>query len=619
MCGIVGIASNHFQENREWLSKGIKKINHRGPDSSGEWWSKNKTIGFGHTRLSILDLSSSGHQPMRHKGRDLTIIFNGEIYNYLDLKKELINAGFRFHSKSDTEVLMASYIYWGESCVKKFNGMFAFAIYDGKKNNLFFARDRAGEKPLYYRYNENTLQFSSELKSLLENKINPRRLSKKALDCFLGMGFIPKDFCILEGYNKLPAGHSMTFDIENNKLKIRRYWDLPQFQSQEVVNKQELKEELKYLLTDSISKQLIADVPLGICLSGGLDSSIITAIAAEQINDIHTYNVVMPSDEKLNESKHAKLISDYFGTKHTTIKASAPSEKTLIDLIRQFDEPIADSSILPTYMLSKLIKNHCTVAIGGDGGDELFGGYGFYSRILKLNNLNSKVPNFILSLINFLFDKCTPLGMPGRNFVSDLSVDYIKNLPSHLNLFDSTSRKAMMSKADKSYLVSESVYKNHIPHGKNLIENLTRMDFNFYLPEDILVKIDRASMMNSLELRSPFLDYRIIEFAFKKLPSILKVCGDHKKIFLKELAKDILPKKFDYNRKQGFSIPLDSWLKEKSMHTLVREVLMDKDSIFDYRFIKKLLQNQRLGFKNSERIFALLQFEIWRSSYGVNY
>ena len=618
MCSILGFASQNVIKNRKELLLGSKRLHHRGPDDSGEWLSDDGRVGFAHNRLSIVDLSSKGHQPMFNVNNNLVIIFNGEIYNHIELSKILLDKGYKFKSQTDTEVILSAYLEWGEECVSFFNGMFAFAIYDLVKQNIFIARDRAGEKPLYYHHKNGFFRFSSELKGLLEDKSLPRKIDNDALDSFLTMGFVAGEKCILDGFNKLPAAHSLTFNLDSNNISVKKYWELPVNQSS---NHSELSlvEELEGLLDNSVKLQLSADVPVGVLLSGGVDSSLITAIASRHIKNLKTFNVRFPGQGKFDETEYARKISNHFGTEHIELEASQVDVDMLIKLARQFDEPIVDSSMIPMFMVSELVQKHCKVVLGGDGGDELFGGYEHYSRLLWMDKYYKFIPLFLRQAAVLMSDKTMPLGMKGKNWIQSLRYDLNTEVPLIANYFDSINRKKLMQSTFSNWpLVAEGILNSQIPHNKDLLQRLTRMDFHNYLTEDILVKVDRASMLNSLEIRAPFLDKNIIEFAFKKVPSSLKATSKNKKILLKSLTRQILPTDFDSNRKQGFSIPINEWLKKGKFRDFFYNILLDPQTIFDRKTVEKLFKYQDMGFNNGERLFALLMFELWRREYKIS-
>ncbi len=618
MCGIIGFASQSEVEFKEKYLSGSKMLKHRGPDDSGEWFSVDGCVGLGHRRLSIIDISTNGHQPMSSVNGDLKIVFNGEIYNYVELSKTLSDKGYKFNSKTDTEVILAAYSEWGEECTNFLNGMFAFAIYDSNKKIVFISRDRAGEKPVYYQFSNGVLRFASELKGLMDDKSLKSKINKESLDCFLSMGFVPGDRCILDGFNKLPAAHSLVFNLNDSNIFIKKYWELPVNQSS---NHSELSlvEELEGLLDNSVKLQLSADVPVGVLLSGGVDSSLITAIASRHIKNLKTFNVRFPGQGKFDETEYARKISNHFGTEHIELEASQVDVDMLIKLARQFDEPIVDSSMIPMFMVSELVQKHCKVVLGGDGGDELFGGYEHYSRLLWMDKYYKFIPLFLRQAAVLMSDKTMPLGMKGKNWIQSLRYDLNTEVPLIANYFDSINRKKLMQSTFSNWpLVAEGILNSQIPHNKDLLQRLTRMDFHNYLTEDILVKVDRASMLNSLEIRAPFLDKNIIEFAFKKVPSSLKATSKNKKILLKSLTRQILPTDFDSNRKQGFSIPINDWLKKGKFRDFFYNILLDPQTIFDRKTVEKLFKYQDMGFNNGERLFALLMFELWRREYKIS-
>lgn len=621
MCGLVGLASKNPQSNRNWLSIARDTLRHRGPNDAGEWWSGDGRIGLAHRRLSILDLSSAGHQPMHLTGRGLSIVFNGEIYNYKELREELKQEGFLFHTQSDTEVLLAAYETWGVDCLSRLNGMFAFALYDSPRRQLFLARDRAGEKPLFYRLEDGTLYFASELKALLANPTLPRRIDRVALDCYLSMGYVPGSLCILQGYQKLPPAHAMTFDLRQGTANFWRYWELPEFDLQacsSLVDETALLDELESLLEDAIARQLVADVPVGVLLSGGVDSSLITAMAARKTSKLRTFTIGFEGQGATDERKHASLIARHFGTEHIELIAQPITANLLPQLARHFDEPMVDSSMFPTSLVSNLVRQHCTVALGGDGGDELFGGYGHYTRLLTMESRLAWIPLLIRHLVASGATNFLPTGFKGRNWLKALGTDLTRGLPLIANYFDEPARQRLIGAVIDPLNVAENIFSERVPINSDLLQRATRMDFSNYMAEDILVKVDRASMMNSLEIRAPFLDYRIIEFAFERVPSALKASGDSRKIILKNLCKRLLPPAFDLQRKQGFSIPMNEWLKKGPFRDLFWSILLDRHSLFDKKIIKKLLEGQDKGRGNGERLFALVQFELWRREYGVN-
>ena len=621
MCGILGFASCTHSVDKNKLAKNISLLSHRGPDDSGIWESSDGKVGFAHQRLSIVDLSDNGHQPMTSNNKHLTVVFNGEIYNYKKLFT-LLSKSYKFKSKSDTEVILAAYSEWGVDCALHLDGMFAFAIYDATQKQIFISRDRAGEKPLYYQHYGKVLSFASELKALLNDKNIKTVINRESLDCYLGMGFVPKDRCILEGFNKLPAAHSLLFDLKNNELNVWRYWSIPN--ASKLLNfnknlKKDLANELEVLLESSIKQQMVADVPVGVLLSGGVDSSLITAIAVRNTEQLKTFTVRFPGSGKLDETKHARLIAKKFNTEHIELDASSVEPDLLIKLARQFDEPIIDSSMIPTFLVSQLVQKHCKVVLGGDGADELFGGYEHYSRLLTMEKYTKYMPKLMRSRISSFVGKNIPIGVKARSWLLGLDYNIKSEVPLIANYFDPGARKKLMhSRFGHWDAVAESIWKANMPRQGDLIERATIMDFNNFLTEDILVKVDRSSMLSSLEIRAPFLDRKIIEFAFSRVPSSLKTTDKNKKILLKKLATKILPTEFDKERKQGFSVPINTWLKEGSFRDFFNDMLLDSSSIFDKKTVISLLKGQDKGRNNGERLFALVMFELWRREYKIS-
>lgn len=622
MCGIVGVASQSPVSDRGWLAPGRDAMRHRGPDDAGEWWSADACVGLGHRRLAIIDLSPGGHQPMQDVNGELCIVFNGEIYNFGDLRRELAVKGHAFRNKSDTEVILAAYREWGTDCLARLNGAFAFALYDGRQRQLFMARDRAGEKPLFYAPAHGALRFASELKALMADPALPRRLDAEALDCYLAMGYVPGERCMLQGVKKLPPAHALLFDLGSGQSRLWRYWQLPELSDSAAEGEPDeagLLHELENLLEDAVRRQLVADVPVGILLSGGVDSSLVTAMAVRSAPKVKTFTIRFPGYGQYDETEHARLIARHFGTEHVELAAAETSVDLLPLLARGFDEPMVDSSMIPTFLVSRLVREHCTVALGGDGGDELFAGYPHYSRLLWLQQKFGGIPQSLRRTVANAAEGLLPVGFKGRNWLQGLGIDLRTGLPLIFSLFDHDMRRRLMARHGAWELAAERIREQCIPKSADLLQRATRMDFGNYLAEDILVKVDRASMLNSLEVRAPLLDYRLIEFAFGKVPSQLKATAHGRKILLKKLAERILPREFDQQRKQGFSIPLAAWLQSGPWKAFFRETLLGSDStVFDHRVISKLLHGQANGRANSERLFALVLFELWRREYRIS-
>lgn len=618
MCGITGIAATIPVSARERLAEARDTLVHRGPDDLGEWWSPDSCVGLGHRRLSIIDLSPAGHQPMVSLQQDLSIVYNGEIYNYRALREQLADRGHRFLSDSDTEVILAAYREWGSQCLERLHGMFAMALYDLRSRRLLLARDRAGEKPLFYAASQGAIRFASELKALFADPSLPRRLDWKAFDCYLADGYVAGDACIVQGLKKLPPAHALEFDVSTGRSRVWRYWKPPGFIPQSTASEEALLQELEQLLGDAVRMQLVADVPVGVLLSGGVDSSLITALAAAANRTVRTFTVRFPGHGAHDETEHARLVSGYFGTHHLEIEADASNVSLLPRLATQFDEPVTDSSMVPTYLVSQAVRQHCTVALGGDGGDELFGGYPHYDRLLRMQRAVSAVPRWVRSATGSVASHVVPVGMKGRSWMRAVGTDLNTDVPPVMQILDVVARRRLMRGNHRWKPVAEAALKRRCDYQGGLLERATRLDFQTYLAEDLLVKVDRASMLASLEVRAPMLDVSVIEFAFGRVPPHLKATLHARKILLKRLAARLLPPAFDQARKQGFSIPLSNWLKGGPWRDFFRDVLLDGGANwFDRRFVARLLEVEGKGRDNSERLFGLVMFELWRREYRI--
>jgi asparagine synthase (glutamine-hydrolysing) len=616
MCGILGIVSNESLNISKFdFQSKLDLMTHRGPDDDGIFISENSNVYFGHKRLSILDLSPGGHQPMSCDLNRYFIVFNGEIYNYLNIRNQLSSEGFVFKTHSDTEVVLKSYIKWGFDCVNYFSGMFAFAIYDAYSNNVFIARDRAGEKPLFYSIENNTLSFSSELKPLVKNSSSSNNIDINSLNFYLMMGYVPNEYCIFSGYKKLPPAHALLYDIKSSSTKIWKYWTLPTYSNEfDNLEEDEFVSEINTLLEKSIKQQLCADVPVGVLLSGGVDSSLVTAIASKLTDKVKTFSVRFPGFNKFDETPHARLIANHFKTDHIELNAEDITPDIILHLATQYDEPIIDSSMIPTFLVSQLVRQHCKVVLGGDGADELFGGYNHYGRLYLLNKRLNRIPQNLRKVFSDLCNDVLPIGFKGRNYLTSIGIDFNTETPLIANYFDNRSIELLTGNHISSFSPND-IFQKFVVRDNNFLERALKTDFVNFLAEDILVKVDRASMLNSLEVRSPFLDLNIIEFAFGKVPNKLKVNEKEKKILLKKLAKKLLPVTFELNRKQGFSIPLDDWLKKGKFRDFFYDVLTSKNTYFNSEFSKELLKKQDQGYNNSEKLFGLVLFEIWHKEY----
>ena len=619
MCGIVGVASTAPIHDRGLIVAQRDTMYHRGPDDAGVWWSPDGKVGLAHRRLAIIDLSPAGRQPMADSAGELEIILNGEIYNYRELRDELRARAHQFRTNSDTEVLLEAYREWGTSCLDHLLGMFAFGLYDSRKGTVFLARDRAGEKPLFYRHAKGELSFASELKGLLRDPKAPRNLNLVALNHYLAYGYVPSSLCILDGFHKLPAAHALEFDTTTGSVRTWSYWDLPEFAATTDSTSDELLDQLDEILERAVRMQLVADVPVGVLLSGGVDSSIVTALAARASpSAIKTFTISFPGHGAFDEGPYARLVASHFGTDHCDLVAEPATVGLLPQLAQQYDEPIGDSSMVPTYLVTKLVREQCTVALGGDGGDELFGGYTQYSLMLKQRRIHRMLPAFGRRAIRTVAGRL-PVGVRGRTYGLSLGSGERDSLAFASLYFDSKTRARLVPALENIESSSPEQFKTNAgAAGVSLVQQMTRSDFMTYLPDDILVKVDRASMLNSLEVRAPFLDKSVITFAFSRLPDDLRARRDSRKILLRRLGARLLPKQLDLARKQGFSLPLGAWFKGE-WGTYMEKVLLESNSgLFDKNVITELVAAQRRGLSNAQRLFNLAILELWMTAYKVS-
>jgi asparagine synthase (glutamine-hydrolysing) len=621
MCGIVGIASRAPVRQPEVLSRMRDTMGHRGPDDAGLWWSPDRRIGLGHRRLAVIDPTPGGHQPMIDPETRVCLVYNGEIYNYRELRRELRASGDCFRSASDSEVILHAYRRWGDGCLSHLRGMFAFALWDAARRRLLLARDRCGEKPLFFWVDERgTIQFASELKALMANPALPRVLDREALEHYLAYAFVPGSRCILRDLRKLQPAHALSWSLDTGAVSCWRYWDPVIASPRPTESLEALTDELQRLLADAVRGQLVADVPVGVLLSGGLDSSVVTATAAAQTSgQLRTFTVCFQGHGHYDESRHARQVAAAFGTEHYELPAGEIEPNLLPLLARQFDEPMGDSSMLPMFLLATLVRQHATVALSGDGGDELFGGYRYYSWIPRVERLRGLVPEPVRRAVAAAA-RALPVGAPGRQLAAGIDGDANRAI-AHVDLyFDAATRAALLrplGQAEPGLEAPEAAKADACPLQLSVARRAMVGDFRRYLPDDVLVKVDRAGMLASLEVRAPFLDHRVADFALGSVPDAALAQGWQRKILLRRLGRRLLPASFDVARKQGFSVPLARWLRGP-WGSFVTAVLSDADPrLFDRRVLHSLLQWQRRGLDNAKRLFALTLFELWRREYAI--
>jgi asparagine synthase (glutamine-hydrolysing) len=592
MCGFVVVLDNINTVDQKVFLEQLEAIKQRGPDDFGVH-SPGPGVYLGSRRLSVQDISSNGHMPMSSIDGKVSIVFNGEIYNYKTLRNELISFGYKFISNSDTEVLLYSFIHWGQACLSRLDGMFAFVISDYRDiytPKLFAGRDRAGEKPLYLYHKNSRLILSSELSPIMIDPQVDKSISIDSLHTYLGLGYIPAPSTILIYARKLLPGHSVFIDINSQKVDFDRYWQLPDSKKNSIINFESCSDTVFDLLKQSVADRLVADVPLGIFLSGGIDSSLITAAAAEVSQSrLKTFTIVFPNGGTYDERKHASIVSKHFYTDHYEIPFTSDGLfDEMIHIMGVIDEPMGDSSILPTSMLSRATRELVTVALGGDGGDELFGGYQSYSSLV------GSQPNFLDKFSGQFFSKLSariPLGFRGRDYFASIGAKDSKWFSRKSIIFNSMDRSNILFRPPSkgsTYCDPEDFKFNYSNPEVNLAESAMRTDFQTYLSSDILTKVDRASMSHSLEVRCPFLSNDLIDYSYSSVPIDYKVSSTSTKIVLKEIASRRLPKELLIDRKQGFSIP-PSFYNSARWQKLISESIENLPSdLFNQNFLFEL-------------------------------
>jgi asparagine synthase (glutamine-hydrolysing) len=621
MCGIVGSVAVRGGLSLDAVIAMRDTLRHRGPDDEGAWCSADRRVALGHRRLAIIDLSAAGRQPMADAANDLQVVFNGEIYNYRELRRELEDLGHRFRTATDTEVILEAYREWDLDCLRRLNGMFAFGLYDSRVERLLLARDPAGEKPLFYRASGESIHFASELKALFSDAACPRVMDLEALEHYLAFGYVPGRNCLVHGIDKLTQGHALSFELRSGDLHTWPYWTLPVAASNSsTASDEDLIDRAERLLADSVRSRMIADVPVGVMLSGGVDSSLVTAMAARASSQpIKTFTVTFPGHGAFDEGPFARMVARYFGTEHVELVAEPATVDLLPTLARQYDEPIADSSMVPTYLVSRLIRREATVALGGDGGDELFGGYPHHSWVQQQARTGAWMPKPLRDVARAATTTLIPVGIKGRNYLLGLTAEAPANLVQFNIMFDADARRRLLRpvRGDAAPNDAPEQYKAALCRpDESVLRQITALDFQTYLVDDILVKVDRASMLCALEVRAPFLDPKLISFAFEQVPDRLRANARERKILLRRLAQRLLPSSLDLTRKQGFALPLSNWFKG-DWGRVLKDVLSGPGALFDQQTVSQLLKGQHFGFANTHRLFALGMIELWRREYRI--
>ncbi|MCP5140741.1 MAG: amidotransferase 1, exosortase A system-associated [Gammaproteobacteria bacterium] len=623
MCGLVGIFDLRDGArgiDRDLLERMNDRQLHRGPDESG--LHVEAGVGLGHRRLSIIDLAS-GQQPLFNEDHSVVVVYNGEIYNFPELSEQLAAAGHTFRTHCDTEVIVHAWEQWGEACVERFRGMFAFALWDRNRRTLFLARDRMGIKPLLYTLTaDGLLLFASELKALLAHRAVLRDIDPRAVEDYFTYGYIPEPKTIFRGVHKLPAGHVIACVPGKSLPAPRRYWDLP-FEMRTVTDPAAVREELIARLEEAVRIRLIAEVPLGAFLSGGVDSSAVVGLMAKVSPDPVNTCAISFGDPRYNEAAYAQRVADQFGTRHSVDRIDVDDFSLLDRLGELYDEPFADSSALPTYRVCELARRHVTVALSGDGGDENFAGYKRYGWHMAEERLRGVAPLGLRRPLFGLLGRLYPAarGLPrvfrAKATLEALGRDDVDGYRQIISLLGDGPRAQLFSAAFRRELQGYSagdVLREHAaraPTDDPLLK-VVYLDFKTYLVDDILTKVDRASMAHSLEVRVPLLDHKFVEWVSGLPAGLRREGGEGKAIFKKALAP-MLPNDILYRPKQGFAVPVAEWFRGPLREHLQRRVLgpeLQQLGIFDPSALRRLVDEHLSGrFDRSAALWALAMFE----------
>ncbi len=627
MCGICGIVDNSGRKVEDRVIRSMCfQMKHRGPDDEGVFISnKSFAVGLGHRRLSIIDLSLAGHQPMANEDKTVWIVFNGEVYNYRELKRELANKGHKFYSDTDTETVVHLYEEYGTDCLQHIRGMFAFAVWDEKNRIIFAARDRAGKKPFLYSNLRGRFSFASEFTALLAGGFIDKEINLAAIHYYLAFGYIPAPLSIYQNICKLPPAHFLL--LKDGKVEIKRYWELNYAKKIDISEDDACRETLR-LLKEATGIRLYSDVPLGAFLSGGIDSSAIVSLMSEISGcRIKTFSIGF-DDKDYDELKYAATIARRFDTEHHEFVVRPNALEVLPLLVERYGEPYADSSCIPTYYVAKETKQYVTVALNGDGGDESFAGYERYQAMLLAENYQRK-PEIFKKIITVLAG-ILPDSLNSKNMLRKIKRFLeVVDLPAHerylrwVSIFDRGLIKEIASRdfqerfSRQEPLILISRYLNS-PDTESLLDRLLLTDVNTYLPGDILAKVDIATMANSLEGRSPFLDHKVMEFA-ASLPAEYKLRGSVKKYILKKAIKNLVPAKNIHRGKMGFGVPVGKWFRDE-LKPLLKETLLSQKSLrrgyFNSAVIKKMVYAHTEGKEDYVfQLWALLMLELWHKRF----
>lgn len=632
MCRIAGFWDLNYKQTyplQDTLVSMRDSLQHGGPDSAGAYINSEVSLGLGHRRLSILDLSPAGEQPMFLE--EWVIVFNGEIYNFMEVRKKLEAEGYQFESGTDTEVILKAFKAWGKKMVQEFRGFFAFAIFNQKTEVLTLCRDRIGVKPMFWYWKNGLFMFASELKAFHEHPQFDKTINQNAVSLYLQQGYIPYPHCIFQHAHKLPAGSYLELD-KKQEIKIEKYWDVQEVYANSSVSKAseaDLEAELEQVLTESFELRMVADVPVGAFLSGGIDSSIVTALLQKkQGRQLKTFTIGF-HDEEYNEAKHAKAVAKHLGTDHHELYCTEQDFEQVIPLLPEmYDEPFGDSSGIPTYLVSKMAREQVKVSLSSDGGDEIFGGYTKYEIAQNFYPKIKRMPSFVRSILRGGSSFVNPLWLERNSSKLPILKNY-KNISNKFpKLVNALGAKDTLDffNISSTYIARKDLkrlhkhYQNRYETNLNiaddrLISYLGMVDIDTYLEGDIMTKVDRATMAVALEGRDPFLDHKIIEFAMQ-LPDDLKIKGKDTKYLLRKILYKHVPKELIERPKQGFSIPIQKWLLNSLKEPLL-SIKTDQDFFNTFQLeskeVQRIIDNfvQQRAYINPHFIWFLYTLHQW--------
>ena len=614
MCGIAGITGVEFSQAEGFLAAVGRKLQHRGPDAMGVYSNRQFGVHLLHRRLSVIDKSPAANQPLTSGCGRYIVTYNGEIYNYQTLREALAKPEKGWQTAGDTEVLLEAFAQRGVACLSDVHGMFAFGILDRQEGVLTLARDRVGEKPLFYAVTRGGFVFASELTALLLDSRVDRTLDEQAVRDFMAYGYVPGERTVLQQVRRVLPGQYLQVVLKNNQLTHTRYWSPPNLcYGGETIN--ELTDILRQKLEESIKRQLVADVPVGVLLSGGVDSSVIAAIGSQVAGrKLKTFSVIFPGYEGVDESVHSRRIAAAFDTEHYEIPAADISVDMIDTFVDKCDEPLADQSFFATLLLSEVVAKEVTVALGGDGADEIFGGYPQYQWFEKTALLRRYLPTRLRSCLSRGIGRLLPLAFPRRNGLMACLSDAGEVHRFINTFFDQFQQASILNKSWQGKITTLGRLEDVGPindAARATSERLRRTDFATFLPGDILTKVDRSAMAASLEVRAPWLDVGVLDFGFGRVPDSMKATASETKLLPKRLIQRLLPFDVDTAGKRGFFVPIDDWMRG-AWKTRITEMFGDLNSgIFSIPALQKLLKRQAQGARLGSRLFAVLVFMLW--------